>query len=236
MPARRDRSKTSNTFPKNTLGIFVRSPVVGEVKTRLSPPLDPAQARDVYLAFLADLVARLPVPKYHPTIFLAGSRTPELDSILDERWPVVAQRDGTLGDRLAAAFAEMLRTPGDRAVIIGSDSPDLPLPFLKRAFQLLKHRDVVLGPAFDGGYYLIGLRRPAPALFERVTWGSATVFEETLAAIAHERMTLALVPPWYDVDDAASLRFFATYHRARRMAGAEQLPHSARALAVLTGE
>jgi rSAM/selenodomain-associated transferase 1 len=236
MPARRAASKTSNTFPKNRLGIFVRSPVAGEVKTRLSPALDPAQARALYLGFLADLAHRLRASKYRPTFFLAGPQSPKLDAILDGKWQVVAQPDGSLGDRLSAAFAELLRTPDSRAVIMGSDSPDLPLPFLKRAFQLLKHRDVVVGPSFDGGYYLIGLRRTAPALFERVPWGTSSVFEETLAAIERERLTLALLPPWYDVDDPASLRFFATFNRARGMAGAEQLPHSERALAALSGE
>jgi uncharacterized protein len=234
MPARTDPSKKSNTFPKNRLGVFVRSPVAGEVKTRLSPALDAAHARDLYAGFLADLAARLRGSKYRPTFFLAGPRTPELEVLLDPTWPVVAQPDGTLRDRLTAAFGELLRTPGDRAVIIGSDSPDLPLPFLKRAFQLLKHREVVLGPAFDGGYYLVGLRRNAPAIFRDIHWGSSTVLEETLERIAREGLTLSLLPPWYDVDDPASLRFFATFNRARGMAGAERLPHSERALAALT--
>ena len=168
-------------------------------------------------------VERLRESKHRPVVFLAGERSPDLDSVLDPHWEVVAQVDGSLGDRLAAAFAHLLRVPGDRAVIIGSDSPDLPLPYLKRAFQALKHRDVVLGPAVDGGYYLIGLRRTAPALFREVAWGTPTVFEQTLATIEREHLTLALAPPWYDVDDPASLRFFATLVRARRLAGAGRL-------------
>ena len=234
MPARTRRPTTA--LPKNRLGVFVRSPVAGEVKTRLSPELDAARARELYLGFLADLKSRLRASKYRPTVFLSGERTPELAALLDPTWAVVEQRGSSLGDRLSAAFAALLSTPGDRAVIIGSDSPDLPLPFLKRAFQMLKHRDVVIGPAFDGGYYLIGLRQPNPALFERVSWGSSTVFEETLDAVAREKLTLSLLPPWYDVDDPASLRFFAACNRARGMAGAGRLRHSERALAALTGK
>ena len=221
-------------MPRNRLGVFVRSPVAGEVKTRLKPVASADQARDLYLAFLADLFERLRESKHRPVVFLAGERTPDLDSVLDPHWEVVAQVDGSLGDRLTAAFAHLLRVPGDRAVIIGSDSPDLPLPYLKRAFQALKHRDVVLGPAVDGGYYLIGLRQAAPALFRGVAWGTPTVFEQTLATIEREHLTLALAPPWYDVDDPASLRFFATLVRARRLAGAGRLRQCELAVATLS--
>ncbi len=234
MPPRRSPATRSNALPQNRLGIFVRSPVVGQVKTRLTPAVTPAEARDLYLAMLADLAARLRDSKHRPTVFLGGARTSELDSVLDPKWPVVAQADGSLGDRLTAAFAELFRNRGDRAVIIGSDSPDLPLPYLKRAFQALKHRDVVIGPAMDGGYYLIGVRVPAPSLFAGIEWGSPTVLDRTLDAIERGRVSLALLPPWYDVDDAASLRFFAALNRARRVAKQHPLRHSERVLAAVT--
>lgn len=221
-------------MPRNKLGIFVRSPVTGEVKTRLAPTVDPSEARDLYLAFIADLGARLGTSKHRPTVFLAGERTPDLVSVLDPRWPIEPQSEGTLGDRLVAAFAHLLKGPTDRAVIVGSDSPDLPLPFLKRAFQALKHRDVVLGPAVDGGYYLVGLRAPAPRLFAGIHWGSSTVFDETLDAIERECLSLSILPPWYDVDDPAALRFFASLQRARRLARGERLRHVERALAKLS--
>lgn len=220
-------------MPKNRLGIFVRSPVAGEVKTRWAPVVAPVPARDLYLAFVADLVARLGTSKHRAVVFLSGERTPDLVSVLDSRWPIEPQSDGTLGDRLVAAFAHLLQGPGDRAVIIGSDSPDIPLPFLKRAFQALKHRDVVLGPAVDGGYYLIGLRSPAPRLFDGIHWGSPTVFDETLDAVERERMSLSVLPPWYDVDDPAALRFFASLQRARRLARGERLRYVERELTTL---
>jgi rSAM/selenodomain-associated transferase 1 len=223
MSSRKQPREASNTMPKNKLGVFVRSPIAGEVKSRLAPAVDAQKARDLYLAFVADLVARLASSKHRPTIFLSGERTPELASVLDPRWPVEAQSEGNLGERLVAAFAHLLRGPGQRAVIVGSDSPDLPLPFLKRAFHALKHRDVVLGPAVDGGYYLIGLRAPAPRLFDGIHWGSSTVLDETLDAIERERLSLSVLPPWYDVDDPAALRFFAALQRARRLARGERL-------------
>ena len=205
MVTRKSRDSATNAMPKNKLGIFVRSPIAGEVKSRLAPVVDAPHARDLYLAFVADLVARLASSKHRPTIFLAGDRTTELLAILDARWPIEPQGEGTLGDRMVAAFAHLLKEPGDRAVIVGSDSPDLPLPFLKRAFHALKHRDVVLGPAMDGGYYLIGLRASAPRLFDGIHWGSSTVFDETLDAIERERLSMSVLPPWYDVDDPGAL-------------------------------
>jgi hypothetical protein len=94
MVARKNRDGATNTMPKNKLGIFVRSPIAGEVKSRLSPAVDSQHARDLYLAFVADLVARLGSSKHRPTVFLSGERTPELASILDPRWPVEAQSEG----------------------------------------------------------------------------------------------------------------------------------------------
>ena len=108
---------------------------------------------------------------------------------------------------------------------MGSDSPDLPPVHVKRAFRLLKHRDVVLGPALDGGYYLIGLRAPAPALFRDIRWGSAAVLEETVHAAAADGLSLALTPPWYDVDDGASLGLLRSLCHARRAAGGERFVH-----------
>jgi rSAM/selenodomain-associated transferase 1 len=216
------------------LGIFVRSPVAGEVKTRLVPPLDPSGARDLYAAFLGDLVARLRESKLVPTVFVSGDRS-ALESRVPPRWPLVPQADGDLGARLSSAFAHLLDAPGARAVIIGSDSPDLPVAHIKRAFQRLKHRDVVLGPAADGGYYLVGLRRPAPALFEGISWGTPAVLAETADAIARAGLSLSLLPLWYDVDDARSLELLEGLCRARRVAGAPRFRETERALEALRG-
>lgn len=209
----------------NKLGIFVRAPLAGAVKTRLVPPLTPEGARELYLAFLQDLTARLRGTRLRPTVFLSGGPPVDLGSLIPSGWPVLEQRGETLGDRLADAFATLLEAPGTRAVVIGSDSPDLPLGHVKRAFRLLKHRDVVLGPATDGGYYLVGLRVGAPALFRDIPWGTPAVFERTVDAVRAAGLSLALSPPWYDVDDAASLALLRALCRARRVAGGERLVH-----------
>ena len=211
----------------------MRSPIAGEVKTRLVPPLDPAGARDLYVAFLNDLFPRVRESKFIPTIFYSGERTPELESIVPPRWPLVPQTGGDLGARLAAAFDHLLEPPGARAVIIGSDSPDLPVGHIARAFQKLKHRDVVLGPAVDGGYYLVGLRARAPALFAGIPWGTRAVLTDTVDAVTREGLSLSLLPLWYDVDDASGLELLEGLCRARRATGATVLPETERVLGAL---
>jgi len=222
-------------MPQNRLGLFVRTAVAGAPHTGLVPPLTPEEASDLYSAFLADLTARLGSAGYRPTVFLAAGTAAE-SRLFDLKWPLVPQVEGPLGHRLAVAFEHLLQTPGDRALIIGTDSPDLPLAYLKRAFQRLKHRDVVLGPAVSGGYYLIGLSKPAPSLFANISWGTPQVFAQTLDAIERAGLSLALASPWYGVDDAQSLDFFASLQRARALAGAKSLPHSARLLAARVGD
>lgn len=145
-------------------------------------------------ALTAGLIARLGESKYRPALLV-----PETNAA-------------------GAAFAELLRTDGDRAVVIGSNSPDVPLPFLKRAFQLLKHRDVVIGPAFGGGIYLLGLRAPMAIPLDQLEWGSRTALEPLLSVIERTKVSMALVPAWYLVDDAPSQQFFAQLTRARAIA------------------
>ena len=132
---------------------------------------------------------------------------------------------------MLSAFKHLLGVPGSRAVLIGSDSPDLPLIHIRHAFQRLKHRDVVLGPAMDGGYYLVGARAPEPSLFVDLPWGDPGVFARTVAAVRDAGRSLALLPPWYDVDDPSSLEFLRALCTARRLGGGTRLPRTERVLA-----
>ena len=226
---------TSKIMPRNQLGVFARVPVAGEVKKRLTPPLSPDGACELYRAFLADLFERIHPVKADITLFAAGDPAAALSALAPRPWPVLAQSPGDLGARMAAALAHLLSEPNSRAVLIGSDSPDLPLAYLKRAFQRLKHRDVVIGPSMDGGYYLIGLRAPAPVLFEKVEWGSNRVLAQTMDIVRHEKLTVSLLPPWYDVDDLPSLELLRALCDARRLAGGVRLPHTERFLSRVIG-
>ena len=134
----------------------------------------------------------------------------------------------------ASAFDELLGGEGETAVIIGSDSPDLPVQYIKRAFLKLKHKDVVLGPAADGGYYLVGLRKPAPAIFEDIEWGGPVVLSRTIERIQSQDLTLSLLPLWYDVDTPASLQLLRDLIQARKVEKSGRLPATEAVLEALS--
>ena len=108
-----------------------------------------------------------------------------------------------MGERLEQFFDHAFATGATRVVVIGSDSPTLPLEFVERAFALLQDHDCVLGPATDGGYYLVGQSGRSQPIFANVEWGTSRVFDQTVARIAACKARLSLLPQWYDVDTAA---------------------------------
>ena len=201
------------------LGVFARIPAAGRVKSRLVPPLSERDAYELYRAFVADFFRRLErLKKVDTTVFFTGGDDPaDLQALAPQRFGFVQQRGETLGDRMAHAFETMIEDEGTIAVVVGSDSPDLPLTYIKRALLKLKHRDVVLGPASDGGYYLIGLKRPRPVLFSGPAWGTDTVLESTLGIVRDKGLSCSLLPVWYDVDDAQSLALLRNLVMARRI-------------------
>lgn len=195
------------------------------------PALSPEAACELYRAFLGDLFERMAEARIRPTLFYSGKAVDALRGLLPGPWPLVAQPEGDLGVRMRAAIDHLLTTPDSRAVLIGSDSPDLPLIHIRHAFQRLKHRDVVLGPAMDGGYYLVGVREQAPALFADMPWGEPVVFEKTVEAVQRTGRSVSVLPPWYDVDDESSLRLLRSLCTARRLGGGVRLPRTERFLA-----
>ena len=220
-------------YPKK-LGIFVKTPAPGMVKTRLVPPLSTDEACDLYVAFLRDLFARLgKLKKIDATVFYSGNDPARVGELMPKRFALEAQQGETLGDRMRHAFGTLLGKGPGGAVIVGSDSPDIPLSFVKRAFLKLKHKDVVLGPASDGGYYLIGLKRPTDPLFNGVAWGTDTVLRQTLDRIEKHELSCSLLPLWYDVDDIESLALLRSMVRARQIEHSDRLIHTERVLAAL---
>lgn len=126
------------------------------------------------------------------------------------------------GSELESNESVVLNATSDqdcRAVLIGTDSPTLPVEFVQQAFDMLREVDGVLGPATDGGYYLIGLRRPAPLLFEQMTWSGPNVLRQTVQRASALGLTLGLLPPWYDIDNLADLQMLAGHIRAMTHAG-----------------
>ena len=202
--------------PPQRLLVFARLPERGNVKTRLAADLGEDRALEIYEAMLRDLIANI------------GESTPETE--IEFLWPPTPAANGaalrrafahhasamqtgpTLGDRLSMALSERFffhRT--QKIVAIGVDDPTLHRELIDHAFALLESCEYVVGPASDGGYYLIGCRALAfdPELFLGIEWGTSTVLETTLRKIAALERTVALLPERYDIDVAADLERYA---------------------------
>jgi rSAM/selenodomain-associated transferase 1 len=193
----------------NALVIFTKAPLVGQVKTRLCPPLSPEEAAELARCFLTDTVeraCRLPTVKVYLAITPAESE-PLFRALLPFPVEYIAQRGGSLGEREHNVFVDLLRRGATHIVLIGSDLPTLPFSHLQEAFRHIEDTrcDAVFGPSRDGGYYLVGMRTPHPELFEDITWSTASVMAETLAQARQHGLNVALVPSWHDVDDKDDL-------------------------------
>jgi rSAM/selenodomain-associated transferase 1 len=215
------------------LVIMAKQPAVGRTKTRLSPPLTPAEATALYEAMLRDTIqlgarlegVRLAIAVTPPEATSTFRRIGPPGTIL---LPVAGV---DIGDCLNQVLGRLLAAGHPRAIALNSDGPTLPDAYLRQAFAWLdadnKHpsADVVLGPSEDGGYYLIGLKQACPELFRDIEWSSKRVTAQTLARAQAMGLSVALLPPWYDVDRSADLT---------RLQGelatlpAEALPHTRR--------
>jgi rSAM/selenodomain-associated transferase 1 len=192
------------------LGLMVKVPIAGTVKTRLTPPLTSDEARTLSTCFLRDMTTNISSLNGNGTegvaLYTPAGAEEILRDLLPKDFKLMLQRGETLGDRLINAATGLLNE-FDSVCLINSDSPTLPLQVLRTAVPLLAQEGdrVVLGPSQDGGYYLIGLKRPHRYLFERIAWSTADVLPHTIERAADIDLPVELLPMWYDVDDAATL-------------------------------
>ncbi len=187
--------------------IMAKQPVPGRAKTRLCPPLTFGQAAELSEALLGDtvdLVSGVGGVELAVAVSPLGAVGP-MRHLLPARARVFAVEGPSIGECLSAATGRLFSEGCARVVALNADSPTLPAAYLERAAELLASNDVVLGPAEDGGYYLIGLSRPQPELFEGIAWSTGRVAAETLARAAELRLAVARLPVWYDVDTPAEL-------------------------------
>jgi rSAM/selenodomain-associated transferase 1 len=202
------------------------------VKTRLAAATSADWAARVATAFVLDTVERLAhVEAARVLAFTPPTARSYFAEISQGRFRLTPQADGDLGRRMAAFFDEQFRTGAAAVVLVGADSPTLPLPFIRQAFQELERADVVVGPSTDGGYYLIGCARSVAPLFEGMSWGTSLVLSETMASLRDPEWRLALLPPWYDVDTLDDWRMLRGHVAAQRRAGLDpSVPHTERLL------
>ncbi len=193
--------------------LFARDPVAGKVKTRLSPFLSQELILELYTRFLSDSIEKIcRVRTADPFIGVYPSDSSGYFSrVSGERsLKVFLQEGADLGEKMLNAFKARFDEGYESVVIIGSDSPSLPVATIETALN--SDKDLTLGPSTDGGYYLIGMRqKPVDVFSGGMDWGSEKVLQQTLERIKKCGSSLELLPPWYDVDREEDLKFLKTH-------------------------
>ena len=188
---------------------FIKDPGKGRVKTRLASAIGDKMAVKLYRRFLLEMLFTLNSGTF--LFYLCYSPENSLNDLknwLGDHYLYMPQRGENLGERMKNGFVEAFSMSFKRVVLIGSDIPDLPLEFIEEAFKSLDEKDAVVGPSFDGGYYLIGFKNNAfsPRVFDGIHWSTGSVFEETLKVLKQEGLTIHTLQPLSDIDTVEDLR------------------------------
>lgn len=203
-----------------TFGVLCNHPRHCESKPRLMEHLGPQGVFSLSAAFLDDIAFELrTVGERRVLRYWPPTEGHYFSPFVRLGYELSPQPDGDRGDRSIAFFTEVLASDRDRAVLISSDSPTIPQQYVTEAFEHLEHFDCVLGPATDGGYYLIGLRQRVPELFQNILWNASSVLSQTVQRISACGLSLAVLPPWYDVADVDGLWMLAGHIRAMTRSG-----------------
>lgn len=191
------------------LAVFAKQPVPGLVKTRLMPALSPDAAAALYWAMVQDtwaMASTLPDVELH---LFVDQPWQGFDTLAAGR-PVKLQAGRDLGFRMYSCMEYLSDQNFKSSIIIGTDSPTLPAAYIQAAFAFLEgENDAVLGPAEDGGYYLVGCRQPRPEMFDGVAWSSPHTLAQTRAAFDAQGYRTRLTPLWRDVDSIEDLQRLA---------------------------
>jgi hypothetical protein len=209
------------------VAIFCKTPANGRSKTRLSPPLRPEDCSALSACFISDLAATIhgisldgeaaPYAVYTPVGTEAALRT-----LLPAGFRLLPQCEADFGARLKQAITDLMAAGHAGAILVNADSPTLPASILRAAVHEVLRRDaVVLGPALDGGYTLIGVSRPHARLFEEIPWSTSQVHALTIERASEIGLPVVNLPNWYDVDDAATLQLLQSELAGERPAFAE---------------
>ncbi len=200
------RLKPAYTYPDSCIAMFARAPVLGKVKTRLILALGEQGALDMHLRLMHRQLSVLNQSRLSPAQ-LWVDQNPEDIAFSSFRGDIKRQSDGNLGDKMHAATRDVL-TSYAQVIIIGSDCPQLDENYLAQALSKLDEDsvDIVLGPALDGGYVLIGMKQPHHEIFQNIHWGSEFVLEQTISKIKDCDLKHFTLKPLRDIDTAEDLK------------------------------
>lgn len=192
------------------IGLFAKHWTPGEVKTRLAQSVGEERAARVAKSFVETASRRmLGAADRHVLGFTPKNSQKFFEALVGAEWLLFEQREGDLGARIDGYFERAWRSGATGAVLLGCDSPDLPLEYVQRAFDLLRSHRLALGPSEDGGYYLIGAAGGTPPVLEGMPWGGPRLWSATIERLAQlgwrEGREYAVLPSWYDVDDVEDL-------------------------------
>lgn len=197
----------SRRSSKKHLIILVKSPIQGRVKTRLQPELNQKKSLEIYRAFVFDFLRTIDKDRDYQKIVAYSGSFKHLEGLVPQGFHVVGQGRGSLGNRMLRMFDWSRKQKAEKTVIVGSDSPTLPVCSFETAFQTLDDHDVVFGPAWDGGFYLIGTRTGFQTeFFKGVEWSSRLTLTQTIHRIKKFGKKIGVLFPWYDIDYAKDLR------------------------------
>jgi uncharacterized protein len=189
---------------KSALIIFVRNPVLGKVKTRLANTMGNKNALAVYKHLLQHTKNIVKDTAFAKGIFYADFIN---NNDLWDGYKKCLQRGNGLGERMHNAFAALFESGFKKVCIIGSDCYELTPEIINTAFKKLDTASIVIGPATDGGYYLLGMQAPLKNIFENISWSSEQVFAQTKKIIEQHRYSLSLLPVLNDVDEEKDITF-----------------------------
>jgi rSAM/selenodomain-associated transferase 1 len=188
---------------------FIKNPEKGKVKTRVASAMGDKMAMKLYRRFLLEMLFTLNKGTFlFYLCFHPENSLNDLKDWLGDHYLYTPQMGENLGQRMKNGFVEAFSMNFKRVVLIGSDIPDLPLEFIEEAFNSLGEKDAVIGPSFDGGYYLIGFRDKtfSPKVFEGIPWSTEKVFEETMKILKQEGLLVHTLPRWRDIDTIEDLK------------------------------
>lgn len=189
--------------------LLTKLPEAGNVKSRLAAEIGAEQAATVYEKLLRHTLQQMKLCSAYSLIALEGN--PEIFTEKFGAWALEPQHGADLGERMKAAFESAFSKKHEQVVLIGGDCPEISSEILESAFEKLNANDLVLGPSYDGGYYLIGLKQSEPSLFENMQWSHERVLEKTLRRALNRGLSAALLPTLRDIDELADLNAFPSF-------------------------